>query len=71
MFSRKRKWEHFMVKQNHLFWKKKKITKNDHKAHEKRKKKKKRTRKLERLDNNTPIIFSYHLIIVKRKKNEI
>lgn len=39
MFSRKRKWEHFMVKQNHLFWKKKKITKNDHKAHEKRKKK--------------------------------
>lgn len=30
-----------MVKQNHLFWKKKKITKNDHKAHEKRKKKKK------------------------------
>lgn len=37
----------------------------------KKEKKKKRTRKLERLDNNTPIIFSYHLIIVKRKKNEI
>lgn len=36
-----------------------------------KKEKKKRTRKLERLDNNTPIIFSYHLIIVKRKKNEI
>lgn len=57
-----------MVKQNHLFWKKKKkITKNDHKAHDK-KKKRKQTRKLGRLDNNNPIIFSYHLLIVKIKK---
>lgn len=67
VFKKKKMGAFYGETKSFILEKKKKITKNDHKAHDK-KKKRKQTRKLGRLDNNNPIIFSYHLLIVKIKK---